>query len=594
MIKLTPDAQMHIEEGKPLSVDELLDNVDLEFEGYIPSAVAFEFFSFIRLALGEEPENSNPLAHYFLIDTIFQQPNVEYYYKERGVNYDHLKGKTAVMCTREFAKSVLVGTYIPLFMAWRGDIPGYGKVNYGLYIGDSMRNNVRTTLNTIERVYLESEWLVSQFESYRFTDEVMELIRHPRTKKELAAYDRAIASGKKKEQVAGRSKRMFSMKGVGALTGTRGTRSALQRPQFAIFDDLVSSESDANSEATLSSIESTIDSDVLQALHGGGSFAIIIGTPYNKKDPVYNRIESGAWVPVVFPICKDINLDMSEDEFKGVWESRHSYKNVMRKYKAAVQENKLRTFNQELMLRISSNEDRLIPDNYFNYFKRSDILQKGNEYNWYITTDFTTSGKKGNDFSGIAVWAVNSNDDWMLVDLSLKKLELIDQYMELFRLVNRYKKYNGNIEVGIEIDGQQKTHIFAVKQIMAKRNEYFTIAKQKGKSSEGISSGGIKKFDRFKGVAVPYFQNGKIWFAEELNSIPDMQELLNELRYTTYEGFGSGHDDGCDLITMMGMLNIYAPSEPEKVELSKNKTETIWYDDSNEETYNTSLSSYIV
>jgi len=304
MFKLTPDAQLQVEANLPLTVDQLLDNVDLKFNGYIPSAAAFEFFNFIRLVLGEEPENANPLAHYFLIDTIFQQPNVEYYYKQRGVDYTRLKGKTAVMCTREFAKSVLIGTYLPLFMAWKGEIPGYGKVNYGLYVGDSMRNNVKTTLNTIERVFLESEWLISQFESYRFTDEVIELVRHPRTNKEIAEYNRAIASGKKKEQVAGRSKRMFSMKGVGALTGTRGTRSGLQRPQFAIFDDLVPSETDANSEATISNIESTIDSDVLQALHGGGSFAIIIGTPYNKKDPVYSRVESGAWVPVVFPICK--------------------------------------------------------------------------------------------------------------------------------------------------------------------------------------------------------------------------------------------------------------------------------------------------
>jgi len=291
---------------------------------------------------------------------------------------------------------------------------------------------------------------------------------------------------------------------------------------------------------------------------------------------------------------QEISLDTTEDTFVGVWESRHSYKNVMRKYRAAVKENKLRTFMQELMLRISSNEDRLIPDNYLNYFSRGDVLAKGSEYNWYITTDFTTSGKKGNDFSGIAVWAVNSNEDWMLVDLSLKKLELVDQYMELFRLVNRYKKYTGNIEVGIEIDGQQKTHIFAVKQIMAKRNEYFTIARQKGKTSEGISSGGVKKFDRFKGIVVPYFQNGKIWFAEDLKNTADMQELLNELRYTTYEGFGSGHDDGCDLITMMGMLNVYAPSEPEKVELIRKKDDVIWYDPVYDQDIDSSLSSYIV
>lgn len=885
-----------------VTVDFLLDNVDLTFKDYIPSAVAFEFFSFIRLCLGEEPENSNPLAHYFLIDTIFQQPNVDFYYKLRGINYDELKGRTAILCCREFSKaltldtkiptptgfttmgdiqigdevydrngditkvvsksklflkptyrmlledgrellmsedhdniiwkrhnaqvkgvkdyqiaglkeyvmtardiyedglfwsrqvtekqkksteykyfipksfkaidrpdsdfpldayttgvilgggnidkdtgfikehigtinvydkrvprklldgsykqrlevlqglmdtdgtinkkgstsfttvseglakdvqelvwslggsakivervtqlpfdrayqviiyineklfkldrkanlqievqardkigivsmelihtrptkcitvesptksflagdyvvthnSTLIGTYLPMFIAWKGEIPGYGKVNYGLYIADSMRNNVKTTMNTIESVFLESEWLLDQFESYRFTDEVMELVRHPRTQKELAEYQRAVGMGKKKEQVAGRSKRTFSMKGVGAQTGTRGTRSGLQRPQFAIFDDLVPSEADSNSEAVLGSIETTIDSDVLKALHGSGSFTMIIGTPYNKKDPVYKRIESGGWVPVVFPICKSIYHSMPEEDFISVWPDRHSYKNIMTRYNTDFRENKLRSFNQELMLRISSEEDRLIPDSYFNWFNRSDILNKGTEYTWYITTDFTTSGKKGNDFSGIAVWAINSNDDWMLVDLSLKKLELNEQYMELFRLVGRYKKYTGNIEVGIEIDGQQKTHIFAIKQIMSKRNEYFTIARQKGKITEGISSGGVKKFERFKSSAVPYFQNGKIWFAEDLKTSYDMQELLTELQYTTYEGFGSGHDDGCDLITMMGMLNIYSPSAVDMKEEFKNRKDIIWDDYYNEEIPSNTLSSYIV
>ena len=573
-----------------MTVDWLLSNVDLQFKGYIPSAVAFEFFSFIRLALGEEPENANPLAHYFLIDTIFQQDNVAYYYEERGIDYNDLKGRTAIMCCREFSKSTLIGTYLPLFMAWKGEIPGYGKVNYGLYIGDSMRNNVKTTMNTIEKVFLESVWLLDQFESYRFTDEVMELVRHPRTRKEIAEYQKYTEMGKKKEQIPGRSKRTFSMKGVGAATGTKGTRSGLQRPQFAIFDDLVPSETDSHSEAILSNIESTIDGDVLKALHGGGSFAMIIGTPYNKKDPVYQRLESGSWVPVVFPICKEIRLDMPEEEFVSVWSDRHSYKKVMRRYKDDAREDKLRSFNQELMLRISSEEDRLIPDSYINWFKRSDIINNGGEYNWYISTDFTTSGKKGNDFSGIAVWAVNSNEDFMLVDISLKKLELAEQYAELFRLVNRYKRFNGNVEVGIETDGQQKIHIYAIKQMMTKKNEYFTIGRQKGSTNEGISSGGITKFERFRGTAVPLFQNGKIWFAEDLKSSADMQELLTELQYTTYQGFGSGHDDGCDLITQIGLMQTYAPSA---VVQSQHPKDKMWWETDEDES-NTGLNSYIV
>jgi hypothetical protein len=50
-----------LEDGK-ITVDKLLDVCDVELDWYIPSNFAIEFILFIRLALGEEPENSNPKA----------------------------------------------------------------------------------------------------------------------------------------------------------------------------------------------------------------------------------------------------------------------------------------------------------------------------------------------------------------------------------------------------------------------------------------------------------------------------------------------------------------------------------------------------
>ena len=578
-----------------ITVDWLLDNVDLTFQGYSPSIVAIEFFNFIRLTLGEEPENENSLAHYFLVDVIFMQDSVKDYLEARGIDYDKIKGRTAVLCCREFAKSTIIGSFVPLYMAWKGELPGFGTVNYGLYVGDSMRNNVKTTMNTIEQVYLESEWLQTQFESARFTDELVELVRLPRTPAEISLYEVAMAAGKKPTQVPGRSKRKFAMRGVGAQTGTRGTRSGLQRPQFAIIDDVVPSEAEANSDSILDGIESTIESDVLNALHGAGSFAILIGTPYNKKDPVYSRVESKTWVPVVFPICERIHEDMTLSEFRGVWEDRHSYSNVMKRYLEALGGNKTRSFMQELMLRITSEKDKVIPNDYIQLFNRDDILKNGASYNWYITTDFTTTGGTGNDFSGMAVWAISSNNDYLLVDLVLKKMELAVQYNEIFRLVNKYIRYNGVIEVGIEIDGQQKIHLFAIKELMNKKNEYFTIAKQKGGVREGILSkqGKGGKEGRFS-IMVPLFQAGKIQFARDLSDTSSMKELRNELDYVTYDEhgrvqFGSLHDDGLDLISQLGMMNIYSPSAAIKSDYKRN--DPMWYE---EEPESYSTNSYIV
>lgn len=61
--------------GRPdyeFNVDNALDNIDLTFNGYVPSKDAIEFFNIIRLVLGEDPEVDNGLMHYFLVDLVFQ------------------------------------------------------------------------------------------------------------------------------------------------------------------------------------------------------------------------------------------------------------------------------------------------------------------------------------------------------------------------------------------------------------------------------------------------------------------------------------------------------------------------------------------
>ena len=551
-----------------VSVERLLNEVNYDFEGYIPSEDAFEYFTFMRLVLGEEPENMNPLAHYFLIDTLFRKDNVREFYESRGMEYED-NPYTAIMCHREFSKSVLIGTFMPLYMAWKGALPGFGRISYGIYVGDSMENNVKTTMQTIEAVYEDSVFLRDFFEEARFTDRKVYFLRKDISKKGNTP----------------KKRRFFAMNGYGAQTGLRGGRQALDRPQFAIMDDLIKSEADANSETVLKNIQSTIDSDVLNALHGGSSFAWFVGTPYNKKDPLYKAIESGEWASVVFPVCEEINIDLAEKDFKGSWEDRHSYKNVMRRYRKALNPRKpedgsLRSFMQEMMLRISSEEERLIKDDDITWFSRGDVLKNYQDYNWYITTDFTSTGNKGSDYSAIGVWAVNSNQDYMLVDLVVKRMDLEEQYATVFKLVSTYSKGYNNIEVGVEVDGGQRTHIYSLKQLMPRNKTYFTIARQKGKKQEGITSKVIKgnKHDRFK-LTTPLFQTKKIWFANELKGTPSMNEMIEELTYVTYFGFGAKHDDACDIVSQLILMNIRFPSESRTVDKETKKHKSKVWDD---------------
>ena len=62
-------------------------------------------------------------------------------------------------------------------------------------------------------------------------------------------------------------------------------------------------------------------------------------------------------------------------------------------------------------------------------------------------------------------------------------------------------------------------------------------------------------------MALPLFQNRKIFFPEELRGLPEMNELMEEIRYTTYTKFNSKFDDGMDLISQLNIMEIIYPAK---------------------------------
>jgi hypothetical protein len=441
-----------------------------------------------------------------------------------------------------------------------------------LYVSDSMRNNVKTTMETIGSVYRESQYLRTIFEDARTVQDEINFVRKPVTKKEIALYNEyVVKQGMKKTEVPGRMKRTFSMTGIGASTGGRGSREGLSRPNGIFFDDLLGSEADANSETILENIESTIESDMLPALSGNGSFALFAGTPYNKNDPAYKRIEDGSWLPVVFPKAEKMDEFTTKETFRGVWEDRHTFKKCKNDFikakKAADSGNPvpMRKLNQEYYLRISNDEDRMVPESMLRWFDPEGIIARAWEYNWYLTTDYTSTGSKGSDLSGAAMWAVSHDGSWFLMGLILRKMELETQYNETFMMIESMIDKVRWIDVGVETDGQQNIHLYSLEKKMIERNTHFGFAKQKGrvnKNQVGIRSrleGGTKHW-RFRAM-LPMFQNNKIWCGNHLRNTPDMRELLDEIKYTTYMGIGTKHDDGIDLISQVNMIDATYPSK---------------------------------
>jgi predicted phage terminase large subunit-like protein len=342
------------------------------------------------------------------------------------------------------------------------------------------------------------------------------------------------------------------------------------------------SDEDARSATVIASIEDTVYKAVTYALHPTHFKTIWSGTPFNARDPLYKAVESGAWKVNVYPICEEFPIN--KEDFMGCWEDRFTYEYVLGKYTTALKAGKIDTFNQELMLRIMSDEERLIKDSEIVWYKRNRVLTNKGAFNFYITTDFATTDKTAGDYSVISVWAYNNNGDWLWVDGICKK-QLMDKNIDdLFRLCQEYSPQS----VGVEISGQQKGFISWIQEQMGVRNIYFNLAGDKNSSELGLRPS-TNKLQRFN-VVVPQFKLHKIWFPEEMREEPEMAEMLDELTLAAVNGFKSKHDDFIDTISMLGSLTPWKPSQVTPKPSTDDKYWEDWDTDDDENT----LEQYLV
>ena len=494
-----------------MTVLEHLNSVDYKDDvNYIPSTFALKFVNFIKLVNGGEGEsNTTPVVHLKMLDLLAGK-----------------KVRLANLCSRGFGKTVLFSEYLFLYIAVMGKIDGFGDITGAIYVSDSIENGVKSLRKNIEYRYHNSKFLQQYLTKVKFTDVYIEFTN---------------TEG-----------HMFGVRSFGAKTGMRGTKIMGKRPVLAVLDDLVSDD-DARSPTVMSSIEDTVYKGVDYALDPTRRKIVFSGTPFNQRDILYKAVESGGWHVNVFPICE--KFPVSREEFKGAWEDRFSYDYVNEQYKLAIATGQLSSFNQELMLRIISEEDRLISDGDIKWYSRQQLLKNKDAFNFYITTDFATSEKDSADFSVISVWALNNKGDWFWVDGICEKQLMSDNIKDLFRLA---QEYNPQL-VGVEISGQQKGFISWIQQEMISKNIWFSLAKDSGSNTIGIRPV-TDKMKRFMQVE-PWFKAGTMYFPEEMKNSGIMVEAMEELTLITPKKFQSKHDDFIDTISMLAAIDTFRPSQ---------------------------------
>lgn len=511
-------------------------------DDYIPSDFALEFLNFIKMVNAPRgEENTSPVVHMWMLDQIVDP-------ERNGMNIANL-------CSRGLAKTTILAEYMFLYLAVYNVLPGFGKVPYALYVSDSIENGVKKMRNRLERRCQNSPFLRKYITKYRFTDIRWHFIN---------------ADGGE-----------FVVTGHGAKTGVRGTVELNTRPHLAVLDDLISDE-DARSATVISSVEDTVYKAITFALHPEHNLILWSGTPFNARDPLYKAVESGAWVVNVFPVCE--MFPCTREQFRGAWEDRFNYDYVLKQYNTALLLGKIDTFNQELMLRIMSEEDRLIKDHEIQWYDRRIVLENRHNFNFYITTDFATSERTAGDFSVISVWALDSGGNWYWVDGICKK-QLMDKNIDdLFRLAQEYKPQS----VGVEVSGQQKGFIVWIQNEMLIRNCYFTLASDKTTGEPGIRPN-TDKMTRFN-LIVPLFKTHKMFFPKQLKYGSCMVECYDELTLASPSGFKSKKDDFIDTISMLGAIAVWRPEAATPDLVSGNDI----YSDVAKLNTSTALDSYIV
>lgn len=551
-------------------VDDYLSNVDYTFKGYVPTNEALLFVNFIKEVNGGGEENDTPLVHLVMMDDVFNEEPL-----------------CAILCHRGIGKTTLFAEYLILFAASFGYVPGFGEVDFMIYVTDSIENGVRNLRRNVEFRYENSEFLQKLIPNQRIT-----VIDGSGASYGMGEMEKAIKAGTRFTDVRLELRNykgdVLVIRGFGVSTGVRGVKEFGKRPQVAILDDLLT-DVDAKSPTVVENVNNIIYKAVKQALHPTKFKIIYLGTPFNAKDPLYVAIESGAWKASVFPICE--KFPCSKEDFMGSWEDRFPYQSVRNAHNVAVKVGNVSSFYQEMMLQIHSEEDRLITPSTVRTVVYQEERDDNEKANYYITTDFATSAKESADFSTMLVWKHAHNDQLILMEGYLKKTRMSENIEALFDFVAKYKP----MLVGIEVSGQQGGFIDWIQSEMRRRSEYFTLAKQKGR--EHSNDLGIRpnknKILRLENM-VSLFNRGQISFTKELVDSPYGKELFEELNLATRKGFMSRHDDATDAMTQLMDINIFKPNKEQVIkEKPKLFFDSIFKDENYDKPKNV-VSSYII
>ena len=470
---------------------------------------AVQFITFVR-ACGLE-DNVTPVVHYKLADAFFSS--------------DKEKRKILIECVRGLGKSTLM-EYLVLYIAVLGYLPGFGKLSFIAFLGDSQDGNVKNFFRNISTKIENSDFLQAHLTVQRKTDKEMELLNKEGVELDIA--------------------------GKGMNTNIRGIRYKGKRIELRICDDVTT-----NDAMTSTVIQETINtnyfSSALPALHPTKHKIFYICTPISERDLATKLKGSGAYHIEHHPLCSKFPCKV--EEFDSIWADRFPYEYADEMFSQMKASGKAQTFYQEYLLQLTDLSTLLVDSGDIKWYNHADIIANIGNYNIYISSDFSTIG----------VWAISSNNDWILIDGICARQSMPDNINKVFEFAQKYRP----ISVGIESSGQQGGFIDIMEDRMIKTNNWFTFAKKPGSKDPGIRPVN-DKMHRFVTGVQPKFKQNKVWLprVDDLkgrgySGLYDLvEELDNELsKFTSAAGIKAlKHDDAIDLLNQLSEMEKFPPN----------------------------------
>ena len=475
-------------------------------EDYTPTIETVKFFIWMNSYFNEE--NKSAESHYQLMDHVFAK------YQFKGFE-----------CSRGLAKSTLIGIYTLLYLAYLGRKPGFGQVDYVLYIMD-----------TVGQVGANFEQLIM------ILDDNKELGKHLQIKKSRLGDDPTLYIYNVD------LKRTIYFKGRGSGQKMRGTRIGGKRPNIILLDDIENDENVESKDAR-EKLANWFFNAVIPAVNPNKFEIDFIGTPIHQDALLINLISSDEFKFIKLPAAEHLTLEMitgeSDEKIVSAWTDRFTIDYLRSMYKLYASNNRLTSFWQEFMLQIAPKENLLYDTSKIKRYDMKDMKDNLKGLTYYISVDLAISERDTADFTALVVIGINENNDWFLVDGFYERGMKPDETMNrIFEYVMMYRPY----EVVLEKVAFQTAMKTFLEREMLLRNLYFSINMVNRPNKKGSKLTVLKGFQ-------PIVNMGKFWIPEEYMS-NFCAELIAEMDMITNEKILAKHDDLIDAIAQLTLVNI--------------------------------------